>query len=275
MEPVLAAADKPGRPAPAATGEKDEAREGIRLQKWMADAGLCSRREGERWILAGRVLVNGEVIRRMGTLVRPQDQVMVDGRMIQRDLSVGSVVLVYHKPRGVVCTRKDPEGRPTLYDRLSPDLPRLVSVGRLDFTSEGLLLLTNDGQLAHRLAHPSHEVERVYRVRAHGPVTPRVLDGMAQGVTLEDGPTGPLQVAWDSQQGSNSWLTITLREGRNRMVRRICAAFGLEVSRLIRVSYGGVELGDVPPGEWRMLQPRELMRLRKAAGMGSPGKKGG
>lgn len=158
------------------------------MQKWLSEAGLCSRREGERWILEGRVAVNGVTVERLGTRVLDNDRVAVDGQTVSRERG-SRLVLAFHKPRGVVCTRHDPEGRPTLFEQLDPGLPRLNSVGRLDFNSEGLILLTNDGELAHRLAHPSREAERTYRVRVHGSVDQRMVEKMSKGVTLDDGPT--------------------------------------------------------------------------------------
>ncbi|MBF0368320.1 MAG: pseudouridine synthase [Magnetococcales bacterium] len=237
---------------------------GLRLQKWLAEAGLCSRREGERWIEAGRVSVNGEVVSGQGSRVMPGDRVAVDGRVVQRAVSRYRVLLL-NKPTGYLCTRRDPEGRPTIFDLFPKGTGRLISVGRLDYNSEGLLLLTNDGRLAHGLMHPSREVERVYRVRVHGRVDDEMLARLQQGAQLEDGPTGPVQVVLDQVPGANSWLTITLKEGRNRMVRRFFEAFEMEVNRLIRISYGGVTLGELERGRWRETNRDEMKRLMEAA----------
>ncbi|MBF0425619.1 MAG: rRNA pseudouridine synthase [Magnetococcales bacterium] len=239
---------------------------GTRLQKWLAEAGLCSRREGEVWIRDGRVAINGTLITEQGVRVQPGDVVAVDGQPVQRG-RLERLLLALNKPPGVICTRHDPEGRQTVFDLLDPNLPRLVTVGRLDYLSEGMILLTNDGLLAHRLMHPRQAVERVYRVRVHGRVSPALLAQIQNGVELEDGPTGPLAATLDHHAGgANSWLTLTLREGRNHLVRRIFAAFSMEVSRLIRIAYGGVTMGELPLGRWRLLDAQESLRLRKAAG---------
>ncbi|MBF0323252.1 MAG: rRNA pseudouridine synthase, partial [Magnetococcales bacterium] len=161
---------------------------GTRLQKWLAEAGLCSRREGETWIQSGRVAINGEVVTQQGVRVLPGDVVALDGQPVQRG-RLERLLLVLNKPPGVMCTRHDPEGRSTVFDLLGPDAPRLVTVGRLDYLSEGMILLTNDGLLAHRLMHPRQAVERVYRVRVHGRVSPQSLAQLRRGVELDDGPT--------------------------------------------------------------------------------------
>ncbi|MBF0453753.1 MAG: rRNA pseudouridine synthase [Magnetococcales bacterium] len=240
--------------------------EPIRLQKWLAEAGLCSRREGERWIEAGRVKVNGKVVTILGTKVEKGDKVVVDGRPIPPKRAERTMVLALNKPTGRICTRKDPEGRPTIFELLGRGHPRLISIGRLDINSEGLLLLSNDGDLVHKLTHPSSEVPRVYRVRVHGRVSSTFLEKLKEGVALEDGHTGPLTVALDGVQGANSWLTLTLREGRNRLIRRIFNVFEMDVGRLIRVSFGGVELGEVPRGQWRNLTETEIRQLWRMAG---------
>ena len=235
--------------------------EPMRLQKWLADAGLCSRREGERWISAGRVKVNGVVITTLGTKVTRSDKVVVDGKSVAPTRSERTVVLALNKPTGRICTKKDPEGRPTIFELLGHGHTRLISIGRLDINSEGLLLLSNDGDLVHKLTHPSSEVARVYRVRVHGRVSEALLETIREGVLLEDGHTGPLTVALDGVQGANSWLTITLKEGRNRLVRRIFKHFDMNVGRLIRVSFGGIELGSIASGTWRNLSPGEIKQL--------------
>ncbi|MBF0152696.1 MAG: rRNA pseudouridine synthase [Magnetococcales bacterium] len=238
---------------------------GVRLQKWLAEAGLCSRREGETWISAGRIAINGTVVAQQGVRVLPNDVVALDGQPVNRG-RLERLLLLLNKPPGVICTRHDPEGRPTVFDLLGTDAPRLVTVGRLDFMSEGMILLTNDGLLAHRLMHPRQAVERVYRVRVHGRVSPPLLAQLRKGVNLEDGATGPLEITLDHTGGANSWLTLTLREGRNHLIRRIFATLEMEVSRLMRVAYGGVAMGELPLAKWRPLDPQESMRLRRAAG---------
>ncbi|MEO5344833.1 MAG: rRNA pseudouridine synthase [Magnetococcus sp. YQC-9] len=242
----------------------------IRLQKWLADAGLCSRREGERWIEAGRVSVDGQVVTQQGVRVGPEAVVTVDGQPVAARKGNLKVVVALYKPVGVICSRRDPEGRPSVFDLVGGAGARLVSVGRLDYNSEGLLLFTNDGDLANRLTHPRHEVPRVYRVRVHGRITEPLLEKLRAGVTLEDGPTGPLDITLERVVGANSWLTLTLKEGRNRIIRRIFAAFEMEVARLIRVSYAGIELGEIPSGAWRYLTRAEvggLLRLVSATSL--------
>ncbi|MBF0356990.1 MAG: rRNA pseudouridine synthase [Magnetococcales bacterium] len=238
----------------------------VRLQKWLAETGLCSRREGERWIEAGRVKVNGKVVTAMGTKVSKHDKIAVDGKPLPPKRAERTVVLALNKPTGRICTKKDPEGRPTIYGLLGRGHTRLISVGRLDINSEGLLLLSNDGDLVHKLTHPSNEVSRIYRVRVHGRISEDFLAKLKKGVQLEDGHTGPLDVALDGVQGANSWLTLTLKEGRNRLIRRIFKHFEMDVGRLIRVSYGGVELGDVAKGTWRSLTQAEIKKLWRSVG---------
>ncbi|MBF0158545.1 MAG: rRNA pseudouridine synthase [Magnetococcales bacterium] len=242
--------------------------EGVRLQRWLADAGLCSRREGETWIQAGRVSVNGVTVVQMGTRVTTSDQVAVDGLPIHKRWQPRRIILL-HKPREVICTRRDPEGRRTIFDLLTgPVVPsRLVSVGRLDYASEGVLLLSNDGELANRLMHPKQQLARVYRARIHGHLDSELLRRLQQeGVHLDDGTTGPLQISIDQITGSNSWVTVTLHEGRNRLVRRIFESLDRPVSRLIRTSYGSIKLGELPSGAWRFLAQDEIDHLRKLAG---------
>lgn len=233
----------------------------MRLQKWLAEAGLCSRREGERWIEAGRVSVNGEVVRQQGVQVGPDAVVTVDGQPVTLTKSTLRVVVALHKPVGVICSRHDPEGRPSVYPLVEGSGVRLVSVGRLDYNSEGLLLFTNDGELANKLTHPRHEVPRIYRVRVHGRVGESLLERLRAGVMLDDGPTGPLEVTVERVVGANSWVNITLKEGRNRIIRRIFSTVDMEVARLIRISYGGIELADIPAGAWRYLTRSEVARL--------------
>ncbi|GAB0056801.1 Ribosomal large subunit pseudouridine synthase B [Candidatus Magnetaquicoccaceae bacterium FCR-1] len=239
---------------------------GVRLQKWLAEAGLCSRREGERWIEAGRVSVDGQIVTTQGVQVGPDVVVCVDGQPVAGRKGNLKVVVALHKPVGVICSRRDPDGRPSVFGLVEGAGVRLVSVGRLDYNSEGLLLFTNDGELANRLTHPRHEVPRVYRVRVHGRVDEPLLNKLRAGVTLEDGPTGPLDIALERVVGANSWLTLTLKEGRNRIIRRIFAAFEMDVARLIRVSYAGIELGEIPSGAWRYLTRAEVGGLLRLVG---------
>jgi 23S rRNA pseudouridine2605 synthase len=240
--------------------EKETGRE--RIAKRMARAGLCSRREAERWVLAGRVAVEGEVLKSPAFDVPPGARVLVDGKPLPEPEA--SRLFRYHKPRGLITSHRDPQGRPTVFDHLPPGLPRLVSVGRLDLDSEGLLLLTNDGELARRLMLPATGWLRRYRVRVHGQIDPDRLAALAKGVTIDGVATGPIRAALDRQQGSNAWLTVALAEGRNREVRRALEHFGWPVARLIRVSYGPFQLGHLPKGAVEEV-PRKVLREQLGA----------
>jgi len=219
----------------------------MRIAKAMARAGLCSRRDAERWIADGRVAVNGHVIRSPALDVKPEDKVLVDGQPLP---GVEPPKLWrYHKPKGLVTTHRDPEGRETVFDKLPANLGRVISIGRLDVTSEGLLLITNDGALARHMELPATGWLRRYRVRAHGRTTAAALEKLRDGIEVEGVKYGPIEATLDKQQGANVWLTIGLREGKNREVRKVLAALGLDVNRLIRISYGPFQLLDLPPGE--------------------------
>ena len=189
----------------------------MRIAKAMARAGLCSRREAERWIAAGRVAVNGTVLTTPATVVNPSDTIIVDGKPLPQ--AQAARLWRYHKPRGLVTTHSDPQGRPTVFDALPPGLPRVVSVGRLDFNTEGLLLLTNDGALARHLELPRTGWLRRYRVRAHGRVSQEALDRLRKGITIDGVHYGPIEARVDREQGANLWLTLALREGKNREVQ--------------------------------------------------------
>ncbi len=222
----------------------------------MARAGLCSRRDAEQWIEAGRVSVNGEVLTSPAFNVSETDEVRVDGeplRAVER-----TRLFLFHKPRGIVTTARDPEGRPTIYDALPQDLPRVVAVGRLDINSEGLLLLTNDGGLSRVLELPATGWLRRYRVRAHGEITQEQLDGLRDGVTIEGIDYLGIEAKFERQQGSNVWLTMGLREGKNREIKRVLEHMGLSVNRLIRVSFGPFELGDLEEGAVEEIRTRVL-----------------
>ncbi|MEO1222883.1 MAG: pseudouridine synthase [Pseudomonadota bacterium] len=221
-------------------------RTGDRLAKVMARAGLCSRRDAERWIADGRVMVNGETVTTPVTLITARDRVLVDGRPLPE--AEQSRLWRYHKPTGLVTTARDPEGRPTVFAQLPAELPRVVSIGRLDLNSEGLLLLTNDGALARHLELPSTGWPRRYRVRAHGRVDPKRLAALKRGLTVEGVRYGPIDAALERQQGANAWLTMSLQEGKNREVRKVLEAIDLTVNRLIRVSYGPFHLGNLVRG---------------------------
>ncbi|MCB1515033.1 MAG: pseudouridine synthase [Hyphomicrobiaceae bacterium] len=228
----------------------------MRIAKAMARAGLCSRREAERWINDGRVVVNGRRLTTPACEVGLADKVLVDGKPLPA--AEPPQLWRYHKPRGLVTTHADPEGRPTVFENLPSTLPRVISIGRLDFNTEGLLLLTNDGALARHLELPATGWLRRYRVRAHGRVTQADLDKLKNGVEIDRVRYGPVEATLDSLQGGNIWLTLALREGKNREVRRILEHLGLQVNRLIRVSYGPFQLLDLKPGETEPVKRRVL-----------------
>lgn len=229
---------------------------GERIAKRMARAGLCSRRDAERWIEDGRVSVNGKRLKTPACVVGPQDRVMVDGKplpAIER-----TRLWLLNKRSGAVTTNKDPEGRSTIFDQLPDELPRVLSVGRLDINTEGLLLLTNDGGLARVLELPATGWLRRYRVRAHGTITQAQLDELRDGIAVDGVLYGSIEAELERQQGSNVWLTFAMREGKNREVKKVLSALDLEVNRLIRVSYGPFQLGDLSAGEVREVRGRTL-----------------
>ncbi len=230
-----------------------------RIAKVMAAAGLCSRREAERWIESGRVIVNGDVLTTPAKTVDGNDRILVDGKPLAGKQE--RRLWCYHKPAGVMTTHRDPQGRPTVFDKLPPQLPRVVSVGRLDFNSEGLLLLTTDGGLARELELPARGWKRRYRVRVHGKVTPEIVGRLQKGVKIEGVSYAPCQIEIERQQGTNTWVIMTLTEGKNREIRRMMSFFGLEVTRLIRVSYGPFQLGNLAVGAVREVPGRILAGL--------------
>ena len=243
--------------------------EGERIAKVMARAGLCSRREAEAWIAAGRVAVNGQTLQSPALNIRASDRVTVDGKPLP--VRERTRLFRYHKPSGLVTTARDPEGRPTVFEKLPKELPRLVSVGRLDLTSEGLLLLTNDGGLKRALELSETGWLRRYRVRAKGRVTQDKLDGLKRGVTVEGVSYGPVDAKLDREQGANLWLTVGLREGKNREIRKVLGSLVLAVNRLIRVSYGPFQLLELEPGAIEEVPTRTLRdqiseKIARAAG---------
>jgi 23S rRNA pseudouridine2605 synthase len=227
--------------ADTVAGERPE-----RIAKLLARAGLCSRREAERWIAEGRVTVDGTVLTSPAVAVTGAHAVRVDGAPLPAPEPAR--LWRYHKPKGLVTTHRDERGRPTVFAALPKELPRVVSIGRLDVTAEGLLLLTNDGALARRLELPATGWVRRYKVRVHGDIDPDRLAALAQGVTIAGVRYGPIRAQWERRQGSNAWLTMALAEGRNREVRRVVEHLGGAVTRLIRLSYGPFQLGHLPRG---------------------------
>lgn len=239
-----------------------------KLQKVLANAGVGSRREMERWIEQGRISVNGSVAT-LGARVEENDEIRVDGRVLSnKGHQAPCRVIIYNKPEGEICSRKDPENRKSVFDRL----PRLhtgrwISVGRLDINTSGLLLFTNDGELANRLMHPSHEVEREYAVRVFGEVSDQTIKQLLKGVMLEDGEASfdTIKRKPSDDSSMNQWFTVTLREGKNREVRRLWESQDVKVSRLIRTRYGIIDLPNrLPNGAWIEMELEELNRLRKA-----------
>jgi 23S rRNA pseudouridine2605 synthase len=238
----------------------DETRE--RLQKYLARAGVASRRHSEILIAEGRVRVNGQVVTEMGTQVGLNDRVSVDGKVV-----IAAPALVYYalnKPTGYVSTASDERGRPTVLD-LVPSDERVYPIGRLYMDSEGLILLTNDGDLANRLTHPRHEVEREYRVLVEGSPEEEAIRTLRSGVQLDDGTTSPARVERLGNEGERSWLRLVIHEGRKRQVRRMCEAVGYRVIQLIRVRIGPIHLGQLDVGKARALSAAEVDSLRSAS----------
>ncbi|MDO9061001.1 MAG: pseudouridine synthase, partial [Bradyrhizobium sp.] len=233
-----------------------EKKSGERIAKVLSRAGLASRRDAEEWVVQGRVSVNGRVINSPALDVTENDVITIDGKPLPP--RERTRLFMFHKPRGLMTTHADPEGRPTVFDNLPEGLPRLISIGRLDFNTEGLLLLTNDGGLARALELPDTGWLRRYRVRAHGEVTQGQLDELKKGVEVDGVKYGPIDATLERDQGANVWLVFAIREGKNREVRNVMAHLGLEVNRLIRISYGPFQLGELPEGEVEEVKTRVL-----------------
>lgn len=231
-----------------------------RLQKAIAKAGVASRREAEQMIAQGRVRVNGRLVTVLGAKVDPaSDRIEVDGRPIQKE---SHVYVMLHKPEGFVTTVKDPQGRPTVLDLVTSIPQRIFPVGRLDRDTRGLLLLTNDGHLAHRLTHPSYEVVKVYHARLKGAITQEAIHRLRSGVPLDDRLTAPARVRVLSRAKESTWIEIGIHEGRNRQVRRMAQAVGFPVLELVRVRFGPLRLGSLACGSFRFLQEVEIQALK-------------
>ena len=244
-----------------------EAARGDRIAKWLSRAGVASRRDAERLLADGAIRLNGKTVTHPATFIGSGDVVQVNGKVV--DQPDRTRVWRYHKPEGLVTTHKDPEGRPTVFDKLKHQLPRVISVGRLDLTSEGLLLLTNDGGLARQLELPSTGWLRRYRARVFGLPNPAALNALSRGVTVGGVRYGPIEAAIDARTGDNTWLAVSLREGRNREIRRVMDHLGLSVSRLIRVAYGPFQLGLLERGGIEEIPPR-VLRQQLPAEAGAP-----
>lgn len=244
-----------------------------RLQKLISQAGIASRRAAEEMILTGRVSVNGAVITELGSKADPSsDRICVDGKPLQ--FAAKRLYILLNKPVGYMTTLDDPEGRPLVTDLLTEISERVYPVGRLDYNTEGLLLLTNDGEWANRLMHPRHEIEKEYHVRVRGKAHKSQLDQLTNGVLIDDRGTAPATVNLIKDGEQNDWISITIHEGRNRQVRRMCEAVSLSVVRLKRVRYGDLAIGPLKPGEYRFLTEAEVSRLGGKAPAQATGKRG-
>ena len=237
-----------------------------RLQKIFSKAGIASRRKAEELILQGRVSVNGRVVSELGSkAVLGKDDICLDGKAIKAETE--RVVVALFKPRNCVTTLHDPQGRPTVADLVRNISARVYPVGRLDYDAEGLLLMTNDGELAYRLQHPRYKVPKTYLVKISGRPLQEALTRLQQGVSLEDGVTAPAELHVLEDDNRTTWLTLTLREGRNHQVKRMCAAVGCPVLKLRRTQIGPIDLGELKPGKSRRLKVREVRALRQAVGL--------
>jgi 23S rRNA pseudouridine2605 synthase len=236
--------------------------DGERIAKVMARAGLCSRREAERWIEEGRVEVNGKKLTTPACVIKSGDRVVVDGNALPE--KEPTRLWRYNKPTGLVTSHKDPQGRQTVFQSLPAHLPRVISVGRLDYNSEGLLLLTNDGELARKLELPDTGWTRRYRIRVHGNADTKSLLSLGHGVTVDGVKYGPITANFDTRTGANAWMTVTLKEGKNREIRKVMEHIGLTVNRLIRTAYGPFQIGNLEQGDAEEVRPKAL---REQVGM--------
>ncbi len=249
---------------------EDAPERGERIAKYLARAGIASRRDAEKLIAEGKVKLENKVVTTPATFVKPGDLITVAGKPVAEPQRTR--LFRYHKPAGLVTTHKDEKDRPTVFGSLPEGLPRVVSIGRLDLNSEGLLLLTNDGALARKLELPSNGWVRRYRVRVHGSVSEAALAQLARGVTVEGVRYGPIEAGLDSRQGSNAWLTVALQEGKNREVRRVMEHLGLQVTRLLRTAYGPFQLGSLPRGAVEEVNPK-IMREQLGVGAAPPARR--
>lgn len=270
--------DEPSKTSADASSTPEEGAQAERLQKYLAHAGIASRRRAEELILAGEVAVNGAVVRELGTKVTPGvDEVRLRGKLVRP--AVEHVYLLLHKPVDTVTTAYDPQGRPTVLDLLPPEYVarRVYPVGRLDRYTEGVLLLTDDGELALRLTHPRYALTKQYAALVRGMPTPEALRALERGMMLdgEERPTAPARAWIDRQEGTATWLGVELHEGRNRQVRRMLGQIGHAVLRLRRVRVGPLTIGGLAPGEYRPLTAHELALLRESVGLGSGDEHGG
>lgn len=251
------------KPKGRTTATTPEVEEGVRLQKYLASAGIASRRESEKIIQGGRVEVNGRTVTVLGTRIDPErDVVRVDGHRVHQ--ASHRVAYLLFKPRGFITTTSDPEGRPTVLELLRGVRERVFPVGRLDWDSEGLLILTNDGDLANRLTHPSNHVPKVYRVKVKGQIPPAALDAARRGIVLEGRRSRPAEVRRVSSQ-THTWIEVTLHEGRKNQIRRIFERLGHPVLKLRRIAIGSIADRSLKPGQFRKLSDAELLRLRGAS----------
>lgn len=252
----------PGYTAKPKGAPKGDPREEQRIAKLLARAGIASRREIERMIAEGRIALDGITIETPATLLKSLTGVTVDGKPVKAPTAAR--LFRYHKPTGLLTAERDPKGRPTIYDRLPKGLPRLMPVGRLDLNTEGLLLLTTDGELKRQLELPATGVTRSYRARAYGNVTQAQLESLMMGIEIEGVRYGSINANLERRTGANVWIELSLAEGKNREVRRVLEHLGLKVSRLIRTSYGPFVLGDLPAGGVDEIKQHELVAFRKS-----------
>jgi len=255
-ESTLSEKRNPPAKTPARTG-----REPQRIAKLLARAGIASRREIERMIAEGRIALNGKVLETPATIITSLQGITVDGQPVEAPAPAR--IFRYHKPSGLLTTERDPKGRPTIYDRLPRDLPRVIPVGRLDLNTEGLLLLTTDGELKRQLELPKTGVTRTYRARAYGQVSQKQLEDLIEGVEIEGVRYGSIDANLERRTGANVWVEMKLTEGKNREVRRVLEYLGLKVSRLIRTAYGPFLLGDMPAGAVDEVRQHDLVAFRK------------